>query len=67
MKTVTFTAPFNVTGQPAISPPRHWTPERRPVGVQLVGADGPEDLWLGIASPIEVGRPRAGRRPPICA
>jgi amidase len=51
---VTFTAPFNATGQPAISLPLHWasTPggATLPVGVQLVAAYGREDVLLRVAA-----------------
>jgi amidase len=67
IKTVTFTAPFNVTGQPAISLPLHWTAEGLPIGVQLVAAHGREDVLVRIAAQIEVARPWTGRRPSICA
>jgi amidase len=46
---VFFTRPFNLTGQPAISLPLHWTPEGLPVGVQLVGTMGREDLLIRVA------------------
>jgi amidase len=67
LKTVALPVPFDMAGQPAISLPLHWTRERLPIRVRLVGADGRENLLLRIASQLEVARPSAGRRPPICA
>ena len=67
MRHVFFTRPFNVTGQPAISLPLHWTPEGLPVGVQLVAAMGREDLLIRIASQIEQAQPWVSRRPPVHA
>ena len=60
-------APYNVTGQPAIALPLHWTDDGLPVGVQLVAAYGREDLLLRIASQIENAAPWIDRRPPVCA
>ena len=64
---VFFTRPFNITGQPAISLPLHWTPEGLPVGVQLVAAMGREDLLIRIASQLEQEQPWIDRLPPVHA
>lgn len=62
-----FTVPFNVTGQPAISLPLQCNDAGLPIGVQLVGAFGREDLLLRLASQIEDAQPWAGRWPPVQA
>jgi amidase len=64
---VFFTRPFNITGQPAISLPLHWTPEGLPVGVQLVAAMGREDLLIRVASQLEQSRPWNSMHPPVHA
>ncbi len=63
----TFTAPFNTTGQPAISLPLHQTSGGLPVGVQLVAAYGREDLLLRVAAQLEAASPWAHRTPPVSA
>jgi amidase/aspartyl-tRNA(Asn)/glutamyl-tRNA(Gln) amidotransferase subunit A len=50
----TFTYPWNVTGQPAISLPcRKTGPDRLPVGIQLVGRPWAEALMLSLAAAYE--------------
>lgn len=58
-----FTAQFNITGQPAISLPLHWTDDDLPVGVQFAGRFGDEATLIGLASQIEAARPWSNRRP----
>src|SRR3954454_5763022 len=64
---IPYTAQFNMTGQPAISLPLHWTPGGLPVGVQLVAAYGREDILIRVASQLEQAAPWTGRRPPVHA
>jgi amidase len=62
-----YTAQFNVTGQPAVSLPLHWTEDGLPVGVQLVAAFGREDVLVRVAAALEQAAPWADRRPPVSA
>jgi amidase len=62
-----FTLPFNLSGQPAISLPVHWTPDGLPIGAQLVAAFAREDLLLSVGAQLEAALGWATQRPPIHA
>lgn len=60
-----YTSPYNMTGQPAITLPVHWTDDGLPVGVQLVGRPRREALLLALAALIERERPWIQRHPEV--
>ena len=64
---IPYTPQFNMTGQPAVSLPLHWTPGGLPVGVQLVAAYGREDLLVRVASQLEQAAPWSQRHPVVHA
>jgi len=60
-----FTPLVNVTGQPAISLPLHWTPAGLPVGVQLIGRPFAEATLIRLSAQLEQARGWDDRRPPV--
>ncbi|WP_460339742.1 amidase [Actinoallomurus acanthiterrae] len=60
-----FTSVYNVTGQPAVNVPLHWTDGGLPIGVMLVGRGGDEATLIALSAQLEEARPWADRRPPI--
>ncbi len=58
-----YTAAYNLTGQPAISLPLHWTPEGLPIGVQLAGRPAGEAALLALAAQLEQACPWKGHLP----
>lgn len=60
---ITWAAPFNVSGQPALAVPGGVV-DGLPVGVQLVAAHGREDVLLRLASQLEAETRWTDRRPP---
>ncbi|MGH2844087.1 MAG: amidase [Solirubrobacteraceae bacterium] len=62
----TFTAPWNMTGQPAISIPcRLQSRDGLPMGLQLIGRPGSEAELLTLASAFEMAAECPDRRPPL--
>ena len=59
-----FMFPFNISGQPAMSLPLHWSADGLPIGVQLVGRTGDEATLLALAAVLEQAMPWRDRRPP---
>ena len=62
--TVCFTAPFNITGQPAISVPCGFSSAGLPVGIQIVGPVGGDALVLRVAQAFETVSNLAGQIAP---
>lgn len=63
---VPYTAPFNATGQPAMSVPVHWNDQGLPIGVQFVGRYGDEAALFRLASQLEQANPWGDQLPDVC-
>lgn len=65
-----FTAPWNISGHPAISLPLEWAEPAPggsglPIGMALAGRYGEEGPLLALAAQLEAARPWHGRRPAL--
>ncbi len=60
-----FTAAYNVSGQPAISLPLHWTDGGLPIGIMLAGRPAGEAQLIELAAQLEAAQPWRDRHPPI--
>jgi amidase len=62
-----FTQLANLTGQPAMSVPLHWTPDGLPVGVHFMAPFGDEGVLFRLAAQLEKARPWFEKHAPVWA
>ncbi len=60
---ISYTVIANMTGQPSMSVPLHWSAEGLPIGVMFSGRMGDEATLFQLAGQLEQERPWFNRRP----
>jgi amidase len=60
-----YTAVYNVSGQPAVNVPLHWTGGGLPIGVMLAGRMGGEGTLISLSAQLEAARPWRDRHPAL--
>jgi len=64
---IPFTELANLTGQPAMSVPLHWTPEGLPVGIHFMAPFGEEAMLFRLAAQLQKERPWFEKHAPVWA
>lgn len=64
LPSLSLTSWANLTGQPAISLPLHWTDDGVPMGTQIVAPHGGEQMLIDVATALENAVPWAARYAP---
>lgn len=62
---IPFTPVANVSGQPSMSVPLHWSADGLPIGAMFTGRFGDDATLFELAGQLEAARPWANRRPPV--
>jgi aspartyl-tRNA(Asn)/glutamyl-tRNA(Gln) amidotransferase subunit A len=62
---LSFTFPFNMTGQPAATVPAGWTEDGLPVGLQIVGKHLDDPMVLRASAAFEAAQPWGDRWPAL--
>jgi len=65
--TFPFTPPFNMTGQPSMSLPLHWSANGLPIGMMFTARYADEATLFRLAAQLERELPWADQRPPAVA
>jgi amidase len=60
-----WTALYNISGQPAVNVPLHWTHAGLPIGVMLAAPIGDEATLISLSAQLEAARPWKDRHPAI--
>ena len=56
---------YNITGQPSVSLPLHWTADGLPIGVMLAARMADEAALISLSAQVEAARPWRDRHPPV--
>ena len=59
------TMAFNITGNPSVSLPLHWSDDRLPVGMMFTAPFGRDDQLFTLAGQLEQAQPWWHQRPPL--
>jgi amidase len=62
-----WTALYNLSGQPAVSVPLHWSDDGLPIGVMLAGRMADEATLISLSAQLEAARPWKDKHPEIWA